>query len=93
MSEHPTSDALSLAIAELEAVEREISIPSKALPLLRAMQAPQSALSKAACVYAGKVKDSYILKMWFESQEDLDAAFAVVDGSAEFAPMEGPAHG
>ena len=88
-----TSETLRIAIAELEAVEREIGIPSKALPLLRAMETPQSALTKAACVFAGKAKGGFLLKMWFESQEDLDAAFALVDGSAEFVPMEGPAHG
>lgn len=90
--EHLASETLRIAITELEAVEREIGIPSKALPLLRAMQSPETALTKATYVFAGKAKGSFLLKMWFESQEDLDAAFAVVDGSAEFVPMEGPPH-
>jgi hypothetical protein len=33
------SDAIEIAIVELESVEREIGIPSKALPLLRALRA------------------------------------------------------
>lgn len=65
---------LSLNVAEVER--------------LRASQPPpESPLAKVACCFAGKVKDSYILKLWFQSQEDLDAAFDLVDDVATMLPM------
>jgi hypothetical protein len=46
-----------------------------------------SPLAKVAAAFAGKVKDSYILKLWFESQEDLDAAFNLVDDVNPILPV------
>lgn len=53
---------------------------------------PADALAKATCVFAGRSKGSFILKLWFETQEDLDAAFELVEGSAEFVHMNGDPH-
>lgn len=65
-------------IAELtESLRQQESQLRTALDELR--QPAGNPFDKSKAVFAGKSKDGYLLKCWFESQEDLDAAFDVVE--------------
>ena len=48
----------------------------------------QNPFDKARAVFAGKKADGYLLKLWFDTQEDLDAAFDAVEGTSQ-PPVDG----
>ena len=70
--------AQARTITELtESLRQQESQLRAALDELR--KPAENPFDKSKAVFAGKSKDGYLLKCWFESQEDLDAAFDVVE--------------
>jgi hypothetical protein len=80
----PAGDCCNELRTWIEKVDKEISFHA---PAASTPPPTPSPLAKVAAAFAGKVKDSYILKLWFESQEDLDAAFDLVDDVNPILPV------
>src|SRR4051794_36624276 len=75
MSDSRTSNqsAVDIAIVELEAVEREIGIPSKALPLLRALRlASEPSLGRWISVQDDRPEPEVFVICWNGKRLDIE---------------------